>query len=52
MELCRYTRTGEDCILLPPLQAAAIAGGLEPGSALRLVYDETEAGILPVWTAE
>ncbi len=52
LELCRYTRTGEPCVLLPPLQAAAIAGGLEPGSAPRLVYDETEEGLNPVWTAE
>ena len=52
LELCRYTRTGEACVLLPPLQAAAIAGGLAPGSSPRLIYDETEEGLVPVWTAE
>ena len=51
LSLCRYTAAGETQILLPPLQAAAIAGGLAPGSSPFLSYEETENGLVPVWTA-
>lgn len=51
LSLCRYSAAGEALILLPPLQAAAIAGGLSPGSSPFLSYEETENGLVPVWTA-
>lgn len=45
-----YNITDERCVLLPELQAAAIAAGAETGSSLRMVYyDSGEDKILPTW---
>lgn len=51
--LHRYTATDEKANLLPELQAAAIAGGLEKNGSLNLVYyDDGSAAVKPVWTVE
>ena len=50
--LRRYELTDEKVLLLPQLQAAAIAGGVKSGSGLSLVYhDGGEEKILPAWAA-
>ena len=48
-----YSTTGEKADLLPELQAAAIAGGLEKSGSLSLVYyDEGNSVVEPVWIVE
>lgn len=48
-----YTRTDERAKLLPELQAAAIAGGLENGGSLSLVYyDDGSSTITPAWVVD
>jgi len=45
-----YTRTDEMAVLLPELQAAAIAGGIEHKGSLSLVYyDDGGDTISPAW---
>ena len=49
----RYSVTNEKAVLLPELQAAAIAGGLEKNGSLKLVYYDNGGGVVnPAWTVE
>jgi len=48
-----YSATDEKANLLPELQAAAIAGGLEKNGSLSLVYyDDGNSVVEPAWTVE
>ena len=48
-----YSATDEKANLLPELQAAAIAGGLEKNGSLSLVYyDDSNSVVMPAWTVE
>ncbi|MBR6522657.1 MAG: hypothetical protein IKT47_08300 [Oscillospiraceae bacterium] len=48
-----YTLTDEKATMLPELQAAAIAGGLENDGSLSLVYyDDGSETIAPAWVVE
>ena len=48
-----YSASGEKADLLPELQAAAIAGGLEKNGSLSLVYyDDGNSIVEPAWTVE
>ncbi|MDD6189542.1 MAG: hypothetical protein PUB32_08205 [Clostridiales bacterium] len=48
-----YFQTEERATLLPELQAAAIAGGLQKNGSLKLVYYDDGGGtVQPAWTVE